>query len=137
MVEESDRTLQNSMPGVLELDHVFEALAHPRRRYLLYTLDKAAEWSLRELAAKVASWEQDVEIETLTDDEVERVYVSLYHNHVPKLVEDGIVEFVEANETIRPAVNAEQVLAVLHDAGGSSDREQEDHARSERDEGFT
>lgn len=137
MVEGSDRTRPYSAPGALELDHVFEALAHPRRRYLLYAIDEATEWSLWEIAAKVTAWEQDVPIETLNDDEVERVYVSLYHNHVPKLVEDGIVEFVEANETIRPAANAEQVLVVLQNAGGSRDHEQEDHARSEQDEGFT
>lgn len=137
MVDRPDRGLPDSVPATLELDHVFEALAHPRRRYLLYTLLEDAEWSLRELARKLATWEERVPAETLTDRKVERVYVSLYHNHVPKLVEEGIVEFVEATDTIRPAANAEQVLSVLENAGGSGDADQEAHARRDSDEGRT
>lgn len=137
MVERGDRDRLDTIPRVLELDHVFEALAHPRRRYLLYALQEDAERSLQDLAAMVAAWEQDVPLEAVTDDEAESVYVTLYHNHVPKLVEDGIVDFVEATETIRPAGNAEQVLSVLENAGGSRDSEQEEHARGDRDEGFT
>lgn len=137
MVDRADRNLPDSVPATLELDHVFEALAHPRRRYLLYTLLDDAEWSLEEVSRKLAAWEEGVPVETLTDQEVERVYVSLYHNHVPKLVAEDIVEFVEATETIRPSGNAEQVLNVLENAGGSGDADQEAHARRGSDEGRT
>lgn len=134
MTANSDRADSDSPHAILETDHAFEALAHPRRRYLLYTLDEATEWTLQELAEKVAAWENDVPESTLYDDEVERVYVSLYHNHVPKLVADGIVVFDEPTETIRPGPHAEQVLTVLEAAGGSHDIEQEAHARSDSDE---
>lgn len=137
MASDTDQEHPGPIPSVLELNHVFDALAHQRRRYLLYTLLEDEEWSLRELAVKVAAWEQGVSRESVADEEVERVYVSLYHNHVPKLADEGIVEFVEADETIRPATNAEQVLAVLANAGGSSDSEQEAHARRNQNEGFT
>ncbi|WP_224447854.1 DUF7344 domain-containing protein [Haloprofundus salilacus] len=113
------------------MDHVFEVLAHPRRRYLLYTLLEETEWGLRELAEKIATWENDVRESTVSDDGVERVYVSLYHNHVPLLVEEGIIEFEETTETIGLGPHADQVLAVLENAGGSNDSDQETHARSD------
>ena len=68
---------------ILELQPVFEAIAHPRRRYLVYTLAEATEWSLDDLATKLAAWETDsveTNIATLTRQEM---YTSLYHTHVP------------------------------------------------------
>lgn len=126
---------QDTLPGegasplYLELDHVFEALGHPRRRYLMYTMLEETEWSLRELARKVASWEQDLPVEALAEEEIESMYVALYHNHVPKLVEDDIVRFSETDETVKAGSNAEQVLKALEGVGGMVDSDQEVHAR--------
>lgn len=136
MRDANDREDAKPLPAIIELDHVFEALAHPRRRYLLYTLLESDQWSLRNLARQVTAWETGVAAETVTEEEVDRTYVSLYHNHVPKLVEDDIVAFDGVDETIQPGPNAEQVLAVLENVGGVSDSRQEDHARRRHDEGF-
>ncbi|MBV0922838.1 hypothetical protein KTS45_01370 [Halomicroarcula limicola] len=118
-------------PKILELDHVYKALAHPRRRYLCYTLLEDAEWSLSDLATKIAAWEQDARTGDVTERQRERVYVSLYHAHVPKLVEDNIVTFDEAGERISVATNAKQVLSALEGMGASLDANQEAHARGE------
>lgn len=134
MTVDSDKTSLDVPPPILELDHVFEALAHPRRRYLLYTLLEANEWTLQELSAKVTAWENNVPESTLYDDKVERTFVSLYHNHIPKLIEDDIIRFDEATETIRAGPHAEQALTILENVGGSLDSEQEAHARSNSDE---
>jgi hypothetical protein len=115
--------------GVLELDHVYEALGHPRRRYLCYTLFKATEWSLSELAVKVAAYENDCSTSEVTDHQRERVYVSLYHVHVPKLVDEGVIHFDETTETITPGPNTQQVLLALEGMGATIDAEQEEHAR--------
>ncbi|WP_158058686.1 DUF7344 domain-containing protein [Halorussus halophilus] len=125
---------RNIPESVLELDHVFEALAHPRRRYLLYTLQEDTNWSLSELATKLAGWENDVPEESVGQEEQSRLYVSLYHSHVPKLVDDRVLRFDSDEETIRPGPNAEQVLAVLEGAGASFDSRQESHARGEYNE---
>lgn len=119
---------------MLELDHVFAALAHPRRRYLCYTLLESAEWSLRNLARKIAAWEADVPTDAVTDDQRDRVYVALYHTHVPKLVDEGIVEFDESSETIRASEHAAQVLAALEGMGATLAADHEAHARSEMDD---
>lgn len=121
-------------PSILEIDHVYEALGHPRRRYLCYTLLEDTEWSLADLATKVAAWENDVPEHAVTEAQREAVYVSLYHAHVPKLADEGVVTFDEATETITTAEHAEQVLAALEGMGASLDANQETHARSEIDE---
>lgn len=120
-------------PAILELDHVFEALSTSRRRYLCYTLLESQEWTLGDLATKVAAWETDSPEQEVTSQQRETVYVSLYHVHIPKLVDDGIVTFDEETETIAPGEHTDQVLAVLEGIGASLDASQEAHAREEMD----
>ncbi|WP_423999658.1 DUF7344 domain-containing protein [Haloarcula salina] len=129
---ESEKQLPS--PDVLEIEPVYEALGHPRRRYLCYTLLEDTEWSMSELAAKIAAWENDIPEHEVSADQREAVYVSLYHAHVPKLVDEGVITFDEATETIRAAEHAKQVLAALEGMGASLDAAQETHARGEMDE---
>ena len=113
---------------VLDLDHVFGAIDHPRRRYLLYALATDSEWTLRELATKLVAWEHDVEETTVLDDQRDRMYLSLFHTHVPKLVEEGVIRFDRETETIARGEHAEQVFTALHGVGASLDHNQEEHA---------
>ena len=109
--------------GILGLDHVYRALAHPRRRYLCYALLEETSLSLPELATTVAAWENGVHEDAVTECQRERMLVSLYHAHVPKLVADDIVVFDDATETVRPDENAVQVLSVLEAMGASLDQQ--------------
>lgn len=120
--------------AILDLDHVYEALGHPRRRYLCYTLLEDTKWSLTDLATKIAAWETDNPEHVITSRQRERVYVSLYHAHVPKLVDESVIAFDDATETITAAENAAQVLAALEGMGASLDSGQETHARSDMEE---
>lgn len=110
-------------------DDMFEALAHERRRYLLYTLFEDDEWSLQTLSNKVAAWEDSCPVDDVPASKRERVYASLYHSHVPKLADLGIVEFDPSEEAIRKGPTAEQTLDVLEKTGASSADELERHAR--------
>ena len=85
-------------PEVLDMESVYEALGHSRRRYLCYTLFEDTEWSLTDLATKIAAWENDVPGHAVTEDQREEVYIALYHAHVPKLVDTGVITFDEATE---------------------------------------
>ena len=123
--------------AVLKLDHVHDALGHPRRRYLCYTLLERTEWSLTDLATKIAAWEGDVPEHEVRPDERTAVYVSLYHNHVPNLVERRVVAYDETTETLSAAENTQQVLAALEGIGASLNGAQETHARSEMDDDST
>lgn len=121
-------------PEVLEADQVYEALAKPRRRYLCYTLLEDTEWSLTDLAMKIAAWEHEIPEHEVTDYQRTQVYVSLYHHHVPKLVEENVIAFDERTETISSAEHTAQVLAALEGIGASLDALQESHARSKIDD---
>lgn len=119
---------------ILELDHVYEALGHPRRRYLCYTLLEDTEWTLRDLATKIAAWENDTADNTVSDRQRQQVYTALYHAHVPKLVDEGVITFDSMTERITPAEHAEQVLTALQGVGASLDTRLETHARGVIDE---
>jgi hypothetical protein len=120
--------------AVLGMDHVFESVQHPRRRYLLYALAENPEWTLTELATKLAAWERDID-ETEVDAELrERVYISLYHAHVPKLVDLDVIQFDRETETIAAGEEAEAAMKVLEAAGGSLDTAQKQHAEREYDD---
>jgi hypothetical protein len=49
--------------------------------------------SLRELAERIAAWENDVEVDDLDYKQRKRVYTSLHQTHLPKLDEAGIVDY--------------------------------------------
>lgn len=115
--------------AILELDHVYQALGHPRRRYLCYSLLENTVWTLTELARKITAWENDIPEKEVTRHQRDQVYVSLYHAHIPKLVGEGVISFDRQNETITPGEHAEQVLAALTGMGATLDANQEAHAR--------
>ena len=119
---------------ILELDYVFQSIANSRRRYLLYTLESKTEWSVTELATKLVAWETDTPEKDIPQEEIDRMFASLYHAHIPKLVDEQVIEFDDETEIIRPGENAEQVLTALAGAGASLDNRQEAHARSEMDD---
>ncbi|MCU4974786.1 hypothetical protein OB955_18870 [Halobacteria archaeon AArc-m2/3/4] len=78
----------------LSTDDVFHVLQTKRRRDVLrYLQDVSDPVRMRDLAEQVAAWEQETSIEALSSDERQRVYISLYQSHLPKLDEEGIVEY--------------------------------------------
>jgi hypothetical protein len=78
----------------LTQDLVFDILSSPRRRYVLYYLRETGETvALNDLAEHVAAWENETEVDQLSDQERKRVYVSLYQTHIPKLDSVGIIDY--------------------------------------------
>lgn len=73
-----------------ERDELFDALTHRRRRRVLEVLRSAGQpLTLTALAEELALRSE----EEATDERTERLRVSLYHRHVPKLADTGLVEF--------------------------------------------
>jgi hypothetical protein len=101
------------VPATLHLDYLYDALAHPRRRYLCYLLSRDDEWTLADMATAVAAVENDVPASGVTEREYEGVYASLYHAHVPKLVEGGVLTFDPDAEVVGAGERADRVLAAL------------------------
>lgn len=117
------------------MEFVFDALAHPRRRYIIYSLLSNARWTLTELATKLVAWERDIPETDVADFARDQMFVSLYHAHIPRLIESRIIRYEDddAREVIVADENAAQVLAALEGAGASLDTAQETHARRDYD----
>lgn len=98
----------------LSQDTVFELLSSPRRRYVLYLLREAGEpVELTTLAEQVAAWENETDIDDITEQERKRVYVSLYQTHIPRLDDAGIVEYDKETGMVALAAEATGIDAYL------------------------
>jgi DNA-binding transcriptional ArsR family regulator len=82
------------------LDALLDLLASFRRREALLTLLAHDDLSLPDLADEVAVAEHDRSLPRIDPDDVLRVYLSLYHTHVPKLVDAGLVEYDQADDYV-------------------------------------
>jgi hypothetical protein len=109
----------------LSLDDVYHLLQTKRRRDVLRYLRTADEpVRLRELAEQVAAWEQGTSIDDLSSDERQRVYISLYQSHLPKLDNHGIVDYDKDRGRVEATSRTVQLDSYLESPAesGSPDR---------------
>lgn len=93
ITETSINDTDESSEGVTQ-DVAFTMLSCRRRRYILhYLMRENREVSLRELSRQLAAWENGIDIDAVTHKQRMRVYTALRQSHLPKLNENGIVEF--------------------------------------------
>lgn len=91
-------------------DQLFHLLANQRRRAVLYYLGEYEQTvSMRALAERIAAWEHGTTIRMLGSDERQRVYISLYQNHLPKLDESGVIEYDQSRGTVERTERADQL----------------------------
>lgn len=86
-------------------DRAFHLLQNPRRRAVFrFLLDHPhrREFGMGDLAEVVAVWENDTTIDQLTPDQRQRVYISLYQSHLPKLDADDVIEYDKAGGRVEP-----------------------------------
>ena len=91
--DSAGRTPEESLDGLLEV------LANERRRRILYYLDGKDDEvaTFTELIDYVTVHEAD-SVDDLASDEVA---VALYHTHIPRLEEAGLIEYDARSRTIR------------------------------------
>jgi type IV secretory pathway VirB4 component len=78
----------------IPLDELYRSVAHKRRRAVLYTIARrSVPIDLHTIAREVAIQEQPDNAEPVTVELTEEVRTSLYHTHLPKLAELGLIEF--------------------------------------------
>lgn len=106
----------------LGVDEVFEVLSARRRRFALHHLCRERRpVAVRTLAERITEWERSVGSgATVT---LERVYTGLYHSHLPKLENMGVVSIDDERELVELADNIRRVephlaLAARRDPGG-------------------
>jgi hypothetical protein len=78
----------------LSKDKLFHILQNQRRRYALrYLQGTEGVVDMRDVAEQVAAWEHDTTVQQLTSNQRQRAYISLYQCHLPKLDDEGIIEY--------------------------------------------
>lgn len=106
------------MPGVsdqpLSPDTIFELLAHHRRRTILALLQTYSyPLPLADVAEEVAVREHDTSIDGIPADEVKRIYMTLYHRHIPKLSQYEVVSYDQDRDMVALTERGGQLLAVM------------------------
>lgn len=98
----------------LTMDTAFDLLSNPRRRFTLYYLNQQeGEVPLSEVAAQVAAWENDTQVEELSDSQEKRTYVSLYQTHFPKLTEVGVIRFDRDRSVVELTDRAQELAEYI------------------------
>lgn len=85
------------------LDDAFALLADQRRRLLLTvmrTYDEAL--TLPDAAEEVAIRETGHTVTNISPERVTEVYLSLYHDHLPRLVDAGLLEYDQERDLVTP-----------------------------------
>ena len=81
---------------------VYEVLSHSHRRFALLALRTCGGvLALADLSMEVARMEADDDGTPFSKDRARNVEVSLYHDHVPKMVDAGVFEFGEDRRVVR------------------------------------
>lgn len=99
--EPQDRT-QNVSTTMLTRDELFNVLQSRRRRLMLWYLHEQTdgEVRIRSLSTQVAALEQGVEPSEVDPSVRQRVQISVYQSHLPKLVESGVVTYDDSRELV-------------------------------------
>lgn len=76
---------------------IYELLSNKRRRYVVHYLKQRPKETVavNDVTEQVAAWENDKPVEQLNAQERKRVHISLYQSHLPKLDEEGVIEYDE------------------------------------------
>lgn len=103
----------SSDPDRLTLDHILRLLADSRRRVVLTLLQEHGSLRLPDLAEEVVRIETDTSIPELTEEEITRVYMELWHVHIPKLAEADVIEYDQQHDVVLLGDSIEEVAKFL------------------------
>ncbi|EJN57461.1 hypothetical protein HSB1_41490 [Halogranum salarium B-1] len=105
---------------------MFHLLQNARRRGVVRYLSERDDdevYEMRDIAAQVAAWENEKPIAQLDSAERQRVYISLYQGHLPKLAEKGVIEYNQSRGRVEPTpllAQLESYVTTDTDAGVQS-----------------
>jgi hypothetical protein len=78
----------------LTRDEMFHILQCRRRRLVLkYLQEHDTPAKMTDITEKIAAVEHDTTVAALKSQERQRVYIALYQSHLPKLDEEGVIEY--------------------------------------------
>ncbi|QLG62620.1 DUF7344 domain-containing protein [Halorarum salinum] len=100
--------------GKLSDDGLFRILSHPRRRIAISLLSEfGPSVKLPVLAEEIAAFEHDGVRDGEFEDLRLRVYMTLYHNHVPRMQDAGLLEYHQERDLVVPADNLSRAVRLV------------------------
>lgn len=107
--------------GNLSQDLLFDVLSHTHRRALLECLDThSVPLALADVAEEVALLNSGRSIQEISPEELKRVYMSLYHTHVPKLTEEDLLQYDQARDLVELTERGSQLAALKNQLDDST-----------------
>ncbi|WP_396613808.1 hypothetical protein ACH9L7_18200 (plasmid) [Haloferax sp. S1W] len=120
----------NEERAELGKDEIYHLLQNERRRNVLkYLRDRDGPVQMRDIAEQVAAWEHDTTVQALMSDQRQRVYIALYQAHLPKLDEEGIIDYNQSRGIVEKKPQAERLISYLEQP---EDSETDDDVESDR-----
>ncbi|WP_144799991.1 DUF7344 domain-containing protein [Halorubrum depositum] len=102
----------------LDADEVYHLLQNERRRKVLeYLRGREGPVQMRDIAEQVAAWEHDTTVQALMSDQRQRVYIALYQAHLPKLDEEGVIDYNQSRGIVEKNPPAQELIAHLEQPG--------------------
>lgn len=94
-----------------DVETVFHSLSDRRRYVALRCLQTHVTVTLSDLAELVVEHETSEDIVAIPPERVRDVYLSLYHTHVPKLVEAELAWYDQEDDLVGVTEHADATLA--------------------------
>lgn len=101
----------------------FDVLSHPWRRHALALLWRHNVMSLPDIADEVAVEEWDAPLAEVAPEDVLEVYLDLYHDHLPKLRDVGVVEYDPESDALTLDRRSVPVPSLLPNDGERTERQ--------------
>ena len=95
------------------VERILLALSEPRRRYLLYYLQREGEPYIEQAARFIAACERDCEPADVPEELAARVRRELYHVHLPKLAEEDVIDYDRRSGAMSFQQPASELSAIL------------------------
>ncbi|WP_121742437.1 DUF7344 domain-containing protein [Natronorubrum halophilum] len=96
-------TLDTCETSAKTVDEAFGLLADQRRRLFLKVMRTYGESiTLPDAAEEVAVRETGRNVSNISAECVHEVYISLYHDHLPRLVDVGLLEYDQERDLVFP-----------------------------------
>lgn len=93
-------------------DDIYDVFASQRRRFVIGCLcEHETALALADIADELASWEHNSHLTDVPAKDVKRVYLELYHCHIPKLEDAGIVDYRQDTDTVALTAIAEDIVS--------------------------
>ncbi|WP_137287804.1 DUF7344 domain-containing protein [Halorussus salinisoli] len=89
-----DESAEDDADDSLTRDNIFHILQCRRRRLVLkYLQEHDTPAKMTDITEHIAAVEHDTTVAALKSQERQRVYIALYQSHLPKLDEEGVIEY--------------------------------------------